>query len=97
MQAILRWDKEVGNSFEPQVRPRLSLERKHLLLQAVRHLQRCRFEDKWDKAAEEFVESVRRICVGSTTSAETIIRYFEANWFIPEWKGMIKFIFVLKY
>ncbi|KAF9472489.1 hypothetical protein BDN70DRAFT_770254, partial [Pholiota conissans] len=88
MQAILRWDKEVGNSFEPQVRPRLSLERKHLLLRAVRHLQRCRFEDKWDKAAEEFVESVRRICIGSATSAETIIRYFEANWFIPEWKAL---------
>jgi hypothetical protein len=93
MQTILCWDKEVGNSFEPQVHPCLSLEWKHLVLQAVQHLQCCRFEDKWDKAAKEVGESVQRICIESATSAETIIRYFEANWFIPEWKGMIKFIF----
>jgi len=46
MQAILHWDKEVGDSFEPQPHPRLSLERKHLLLKAVQHLQHCRFGEK---------------------------------------------------
>lgn len=94
MQAILRWDKEVGDTFEPQSRPRLSLERKHLLLRAVRHLQRCRFDERWDQAVEEFKESVQRLCVGSTASPDTIIRYFEANWFIPEWRGIITIIFL---
>lgn len=100
MQAILRWDKEVGDSFEPQPRPRLSLERKHLLLKAVRHLQRCRFGEKWETTVEEFKESVRRLCIGSTTSGNEIIRYFKANWFIPEWRGIVKlifFIFIINY
>ena len=95
MQAILRWDKEVGDSFEPQPRPRLSLEQKHLLLKAVRHLQRCRFGEKWETTVEEFKESVRRLCIGSTTLGNEIIRYFEANWFIPEWRGIVKLIFFI--
>ena len=88
MQAILRWDKEHGDSFEPQPRPRLSLQRKHDLLKAVRALQRCRSNSHWPQYLKEFEASVKNLCKGSTTSANDILSYFHANWFTEEWKGI---------
>jgi len=43
MQAILQWDKDHGDVFEPQPHLKLSLERKHSLLKAVHTLQHCWF------------------------------------------------------
>jgi hypothetical protein len=97
MQAILRWDKDHGDSFEPQPRPKLSLGRKHALLKAVRAIQRCRYADRWNAYVMEFRTTVEGICAGSAASARDIIGYFEANWFSDEWRGIfsINFLFTL--
>ncbi|KAF9525919.1 hypothetical protein CPB83DRAFT_513029 [Crepidotus variabilis] len=88
MQAILRWDKEHGDTFEPQPRPTLSLQCKHALLAAVRRLQRCRLSEDWDGDVERFKCDVEKLCEGSSASSKDILSYFRVNWFTEDWRDL---------
>jgi len=84
MQAILRWDRDEGNINQPK--PTLNLQRKHMLLYAVRELQRCRTEARWPMYVAAFERCVRQIVAGSSTSFDTIMEHFRSNWFVPAWR-----------
>ncbi|KAF7357048.1 hypothetical protein MVEN_01041600 [Mycena venus] len=85
IQAILRWDREHGDDMEPQKRPKLSVARKHLLIHAVREIQRCRNPARWDEHVARFRTRVERL-TETSASAQMIMRYFEVNWFCEEWR-----------
>ena len=91
MQAILQWDKDHGDVFEPQPHLKLSLERKHSLLKAVHTLQHCWFVAWWDAYIQEFETLVQKFCEGSPASARDIIGYFHVNWFSADWRDIIYF------
>ncbi|KAJ7078643.1 hypothetical protein C8R44DRAFT_754809 [Mycena epipterygia] len=86
IQAIFRWDRDNGDRMEPQQRPSLSVARRHLLIHAVREIQRCRNPARWNEYVNRFRARVVRLTEGSATSSQTIMRYFEANWFCDEWR-----------
>ncbi|KAF7362357.1 hypothetical protein MVEN_00582400 [Mycena venus] len=87
MQAILRWQRDNAPEGERQPRPVLSLPRKHMLLQAVREVQRCHHISRWSRYTARFRRRLDIIVEGSQTSAETLWDYFEANWFCEEWRN----------
>ncbi|KAJ7601695.1 hypothetical protein FB45DRAFT_324028 [Roridomyces roridus] len=88
IQAILRWHRDGGADGDRQPRPALSLARKHHLLAAVRELQRCRDPGRWDQCTALFRRRLDDLMRGAQgTTANDIYRYFEVNWFCPQWRG----------
>ncbi|KZP10645.1 hypothetical protein FIBSPDRAFT_962953 [Athelia psychrophila] len=59
---------------------------KHMLLYAVRELQRCRFDVDWGSQLHIFSRRVAHLSDGDSDKTELIMAYFSVNWFTLEWR-----------
>lgn len=60
------------------------------ILLFFRALQRCREPEDWDDVVQVFQEKVTEECDENDLSerkAGTIVKYFDRNWFGPNWRG----------
>lgn len=103
VQAILRWLQDVGSKSDPNPSdPHSTTEgpaipfaipkdlRRDMLV-PFRVLQRCRRLEDWDDAVDTFKTEIRDQCDEYSLSdekVESIIGYFDRNWFVPAWRGM---------
>ncbi|KZV90368.1 hypothetical protein EXIGLDRAFT_837845 [Exidia glandulosa HHB12029] len=89
IQAILRWHTDAEGNLDDlnPKRPRLTYDQKRQVLDAFRSLQRCRSVSQWSAYVKTFTSAINNIMKKKNRSmANTLIQYFERNWFTDFWR-----------
>lgn len=99
MQAVRRWVKEHGISFEDNElfgdkdKPSLPRPAMGELMALIRPLQRVRSSAEsfeWKTAVGRFQEGVKALCIQYGLSSDVelnVMRYFQDNWFCDRWRS----------
>lgn len=103
IQALLRWMQDVGSKSDPNPSDPLSTiegpavpfaipkDLRQDILVHFRVLQRCQNAEDWDDTVETFKAELQDQCDQyqlQDHKVESLIAFFDRNWFVPEWRGV---------